>query len=126
MIQVSIAAPYPGTEFYEQAVENGWLSTTDLLNSEGVQECVVQYPGLSAADIEARLDRFYGRFYLRPRVIYRIARKMIRSPHERKRRLREGKEFLSFMWQHRRRRSESPTQPRLQRAATAATTVKHE
>lgn len=102
MIQVSIAAPYPGTHFYQQAIENGWLSPDDLLNSDGIQECVVHYPDLSASDITASVDRFYRRFYTRPRVLYRIGRKMMRNPHERRRRLREGREFLGYLRQRKR------------------------
>ena len=29
-IQVSIAAPYPGTELYRQATDNGWLDSNAL------------------------------------------------------------------------------------------------
>ena len=40
-IQVSIAAPYPGTELYRQAVENGWLPADDdgvtLVSEQGTQ-----------------------------------------------------------------------------------------
>src|ERR1700734_4223067 len=39
-IQVSLAAPYPGTTLYRQAVENGWLEENDaanLVNEKGVQ-----------------------------------------------------------------------------------------
>ena len=37
-IQVSLAAPYPGTFLYDQAVENGWLdaSNAELVNDKGV------------------------------------------------------------------------------------------
>ena len=97
MIQVSIAAPYPGTRFYEQALENNWLSQNDLLNAKGIQECVLNYPGLSSADINASIDRFYRQFYMRARVLYRIGRKMMRDSHERQRRFREGKEFMQYL-----------------------------
>ncbi|MDI9682657.1 hopanoid biosynthesis associated radical SAM protein HpnJ, partial [Burkholderia cenocepacia] len=39
-IQVSLAAPYPGTTLYKQAVENGWMEenkTINLVSKEGVQ-----------------------------------------------------------------------------------------
>jgi hopanoid biosynthesis associated radical SAM protein HpnJ len=37
-IQVSLAAPYPGTFLHRQASENGWFDTTgDLLNDDGNQ-----------------------------------------------------------------------------------------
>ncbi len=37
-IQVSIAAPYPGTELFRQARENGWLAGGDLLDADGRAE----------------------------------------------------------------------------------------
>ena len=36
-IQVSIAAPYPGTELFRQAVDNGWLSREALVDERGAQ-----------------------------------------------------------------------------------------
>lgn len=99
-IQVSLPAPYPGTEFYQQAVQNGWLVPTDLVSSDGTQECPIQYPGLSALDICKARDRFYSKFYLQPKVMLRIVKQMLKDPEERRKRLREGKEFLSFMRQH--------------------------
>src|ERR1041385_6997371 len=39
-IQVSLAAPYPGTTLYKQAVAEGWLRESDahhLVNDQGVQ-----------------------------------------------------------------------------------------
>jgi hypothetical protein len=38
-IQVSLAAPYPGTFLYKQAVENGWLDAehAELVDEHGVQ-----------------------------------------------------------------------------------------
>ena len=61
-IQVSLPAPYPGTEFYEQAQANGWLVSENLAWSDGAQLCPVQYDGLSAQEIVALRDRFYKRF----------------------------------------------------------------
>ena len=38
-LQVSLAAPYPGTFLYKQALENGWLddADADLVNEDGRQ-----------------------------------------------------------------------------------------
>ncbi|HWK48712.1 MAG TPA: hopanoid biosynthesis associated radical SAM protein HpnJ, partial [Steroidobacter sp.] len=49
-IQVSLAAPYPGTQLYEQALANGWLSESaaDLVDERGVQIEPISYPHLSA------------------------------------------------------------------------------
>ncbi len=96
-IQISVVAPYPGTSMYDEAVANGWLKPVDMISSDGIQECPISYPWLSTEEILGSVDRFYRRFYLRPRIIYRIGREMMRDPHERKRRLREGGEFFSYL-----------------------------
>lgn len=99
-MQVSIAAPYPGTELYQQAVDNGWLNDKELVTATGVQKCALCYPQISPEDIHSSVDSFYKRFYFRPRVMARIGKKMLGDPDERRRRLREGKEFLTFLKQH--------------------------
>jgi radical SAM superfamily enzyme YgiQ (UPF0313 family) len=47
-IQVSVAAPYPGTELYRQAKENGWLPPDDegatLVSASGTQLAAVLLP----------------------------------------------------------------------------------
>src|SRR5499433_1142144 len=48
-IQVSIAAPYPGTALYRQALENGWLDAgnAELIDESGIQIAPLHYPHLS-------------------------------------------------------------------------------
>jgi len=99
-IQVSLAAPYPGTELYAQAVANGWLTANDqlnLVNSEGVQLSPLSYPGLGAPQIYAAVETFYRRFYFRPRKIAELTAEMMTSWDLTKRRLREGMEFFRFL-----------------------------
>jgi len=103
-LQVSLAAPYPGTELYRQAQESGWLAkqaSTDLVQDGGIQEAVIAYQDLSSAEIHAALERFYREYYLRPRPILRIVRDMLRDRQVMVRRLREAREFFSFMAQRR-------------------------
>lgn len=103
-LQVSLAAPYPGTELYAQAQQNGWLakpSSADLVQAGGIQEAVISYEGISSAEIHAALERFYREYYLRPRPILRIVRDMLRDRQVMVRRLREAREFFSFMAQRR-------------------------
>lgn len=103
-LQVSLAAPYPGTELYRQAQENDWLekkSSTDLVQDRGIQEAVIQYQDLTSAEIHAALERFYREYYLRPRPILRIMKDMVKDRQVMVRRLREAKEFFSFMAQRR-------------------------
>jgi hopanoid biosynthesis associated radical SAM protein HpnJ len=103
-LQVSLAAPYPGTELYRQARDNGWLPPEragGLVQDQGIQEAVLSYPELSSAEMHAALERFYRAYYLRPRPILRIMRDMVRDREVMRRRLREAREFFSFMAQRR-------------------------
>ena len=102
-IQVSLAAPYPGTFLYRQARENGWLDDEDaeLLTERGVQAASLSYPHLSRTEIFQSVDAFYKRFYFRAPKIAAIAGEMVRSPDLLKRRLREGLEFFRFLRERR-------------------------
>jgi len=102
-IQVSLAAPYPGTTLYKQAVENGWLQDSDafnLVNDRGVQLAAISYPHLSKEEIFHSMEVFYKRFYFRPAKIWEIVREMLASWDITKRRLREGVEFFRFLRAH--------------------------
>jgi hopanoid biosynthesis associated radical SAM protein HpnJ len=100
-IQVSIAAPYPGTALYRQARENGWLAREDLVDAGGVQTSALSYPHLPDTEIFAAVERFYRRFYFRPRKMSAIALEMLRDWDTMRRRLREGREFFGFLRQRR-------------------------
>jgi hopanoid biosynthesis associated radical SAM protein HpnJ len=98
-IQVSLAAPYPGTFLHKQAVENGWLdeSHAELIDDDGVQMAPLHYPHLSHDEIYHSVEAFYKRFYFRAGKIASIVNEMVRSPQMMKRRLREGLEFYQFL-----------------------------
>lgn len=101
-IQVSLATPYPGTEFYDFCREQGYMQDDALVHGQtGYQQCVIDYPGLAAAEIFAAVPKFYRRFYFRPSYMAKAAMVMIRDPRERKRLLQEGRQFLSFMFKRR-------------------------
>ena len=97
-IQVSLAAPYPGTELYQQAVENGWLEAERLISDDGVQIASLDYPHLSREEIFSALEEFYKRFYFRPAKMAEMTLEMLGSAEMFKRRLREGAEFARFLW----------------------------
>ncbi|MDE2054848.1 MAG: hopanoid biosynthesis associated radical SAM protein HpnJ [Xanthomonadaceae bacterium] len=102
-IQVSLAAPYPGTALYQQAVENGWLEDAgghNLVNDRGVQLAAISYPDLSKEEIYHGVERFYRAFYFRPAKIWEIVKEMLTSWDMTKRRLREGVEFFHFLHAH--------------------------
>ena len=98
-IQVSLAAPYPGTFLYDQAVKEGWLDAdhAELVDAHGVQVAPLHYPHLSHDEIFHSVEDFYKRFYFRSGKIASIVGEMVRSPDMMKRRLREGVEFFHFL-----------------------------
>ena len=99
-LQVSLAAPYPGTELFEQAKMNGWFvkkDKTDLVEGDGLQQSTLEYPGLSKEQIFEDVERFYRAYYLRPKPILRIIKTMLEDKDVCVRRLREGYEFFKSM-----------------------------
>ena len=106
-LQVSLAAPYPGTALYEQAAARGWLDTThaELIDERGVQMAPLHYDHLSHTEIFSSVEDFYRRFYFRAPKIASIVGEMVRSPEMMKRRLRGGVEFFAFL---RERRAAAP------------------
>ena len=104
-IQVSIAAPYPGTELYRQAQANGWFADNSLVASSGIQTSTLQYPNLSSAEIEDAVERLYRQFYFRPQAIIPIVREMLSDRQMLIRRLREGGEFFSYLRERRNQQS---------------------
>ena len=100
-LQVSVAAPYPGTELYRQAMENGWLPEDDdgaqLVGQDGTQLAALSYPHLGHTEILKSVDDFYRRFYFRAGKLAEMSAEMFRQPDMAARRLREGGEFVRFL-----------------------------
>ncbi len=96
-IQVSLASPYPGTEFYEQCRREGWIVSETFLDDTGHQSCVIGYPHLSNKEIFDAVELFYDKFYFRPKYIARSIMKMILSGEERRKLLKEGKQYFEYM-----------------------------
>lgn len=100
-IQVSIATPYPGTELYRDAIQNGWVDSRVLVASNGVQTSTLRYPHLSPEQVEEAVERMYRRFYFRWKPILRFVREMATSRQMLVRRLREGGEFFGYLKERR-------------------------
>src|SRR5579862_132439 len=101
-LQVSIAAPYPGTALYEQAKAEGWLPDDggSLVDDRGVQAAVLEYPELSRTEMFESVDEFYKKFYFRAGKIAEMVSEMVKDRQMFTRRLREGVEFVSFLRRH--------------------------
>jgi hopanoid biosynthesis associated radical SAM protein HpnJ len=95
-IQVSIAHPYPGTEFYDYAKKNGLITIDSMTDDTGHQLPNIRYPGLDRGELVDWVEKFYGEYYFRPRVAWRVVRKAIFNSDERKRLTKEAREYLAL------------------------------
>ena len=95
-IQVSIAHPYPGTEFYDYVKKNNLITIDSMTDESGHQLPNIIYPGLDRGELVDWVERFYGEYFFRPRVVWRIVRKAIFNGDERKRLTKEAKEYMAL------------------------------
>jgi hopanoid biosynthesis associated radical SAM protein HpnJ len=96
-IQASLASPYPGTEFFDLCKKEGWITSDAFLDESGHQTCVINYPHLSNKEIFDAVELFYDKFYFRPKYILRSIGRMIVNGEERRKLLKEGKQYLAYM-----------------------------
>ncbi|MCC6694121.1 MAG: radical SAM protein [Candidatus Hydrogenedentes bacterium] len=61
-LQFAIATPYPGTQFYERAKQNGWLTKESWMQFDPAGEAVVSYPDYTAQDIAEMYDLAWSRW----------------------------------------------------------------
>jgi len=78
--QFYCASPWPGSEFYRLAKQEGWLASSNWDDYEQ-DHSVTNYPGLSATEITRFRNWATRRFYLRPRIVWRTLTR-IKSPEE--------------------------------------------
>ena len=103
ILQVSVATPFPGTEFYEWCRKNGYLVTDDpneYLDEQGHQKSIVSYPWLPAEEIERSVDEILRDYYLSTSYIP-VALKQIfhkNCLNEFSRLLRSAKAFIKYVY----------------------------
>jgi hopanoid biosynthesis associated radical SAM protein HpnJ len=115
-IQVSIAHPYPGTEFYDYAQKNNLISIGNIVDERGNQLPKVVYENLNEAELMDWVERFYSEYYFRPSVIWRMVRKVLFNSHDRKRLTKEAREYMAL----RARRRKFISEQRQQQTAVSA------
>ena len=77
-IQVSIAHAFPGTEFYDFAKENGFITNEGAMVDEGGHQLAhIEYPGLPTEYVLEMVHRFYDEYYFRPKAAARVVWKAI-------------------------------------------------
>jgi radical SAM superfamily enzyme YgiQ (UPF0313 family) len=100
-LQVSVAAPFPGTELYEWYKKNGYLITNDpneYLDGQGHQKSIVSYPWLSAEEIVKAVDYILREYYLSFNYIPIVFRQFFKKHKldEAKRLWRSARSFLRY------------------------------
>ena len=70
-VMFSITAPFPGTEFYDMAKENGWFVDGDYYPTDVQKKAIIRFPNLSDKDLEREVYRCNRRFFLRPKIAFR-------------------------------------------------------
>jgi radical SAM superfamily enzyme YgiQ (UPF0313 family) len=92
-----IAAPYPGTPFFFEVVENGWFRPGTTWEEVDMDEStVLDYPGLPAERIEYWARRAFREWALRPRPIWTFLKSM-NSWHAVKSAVNVGWQALGWM-----------------------------
>ena len=61
--QFSLCTPFPGTKFYKQCEENGWLTTDDWSHFLGSDEAVVSTPWLSAEKLQQKYEEAQDKWH---------------------------------------------------------------
>jgi len=95
-IQVAVAHPYPGTEFYDYVQKNQLITTDSMTDETGHQLPNIHYSGLDQADLMEWVERFYDEYYFRPKAAWRIVRKAMFNGADRRRLYKEAREYLSL------------------------------
>lgn len=93
--------PYPGTQAFDWAKENGHLKTLDYSKwstEDGLHQCVVNLPGLPAEDLVGFCDKARKKYYLRPRYLLKKLVQTVMSADERRRTLISFRQFRKYLF----------------------------
>ena len=101
-LQISVASPFPGTEFYRWVDEHGYILTKDpneYLDELGHQKAIISYPNLSSEELTKEVDKILKEYYLSlnyvPPAIRQIFNK--RGLEEAKRLWYSARMFLKYI-----------------------------
>lgn len=102
LLQIAVATPMPGTEFYRFCEDGKYISAKNMgesLDSFGFQRCIISYPQLSSDEITKYVDKALKEYYLNLSYVP-IAFKNIIGPngwHECKSLMISAKMYLNYM-----------------------------
>jgi len=79
-VQFSICTPLPGTKFWHECAENGWLSYDRWEDFDGITGGVLDFPGLSRDEIREAVQNSYLDYYASPAHIRQRIKRLIHGP----------------------------------------------
>lgn len=74
-LMINIVSPFPGTQFYHMALENGWLKDGVYTPTDVQRESILNYPQLSNKEMEHMLFVSNLSYFLSPRFVWTQMRK---------------------------------------------------
>lgn len=95
---------YPGTKAYEWAKSEGCLTTNDFrewLTEEGLHNCVVNIPDLSAKELVDFCDYAREKYYLNSRYLFKKIKQMISNPREITKTMKAVRVFVKYLFRKR-------------------------
>jgi anaerobic magnesium-protoporphyrin IX monomethyl ester cyclase len=94
-----VAAPYPGTPFFFEVVENGWFRPgTQWEQVDMDKGTVLEYDNLSSEDLLYWQRRAFREWAFRPGPMFTYLKMLSSDPRTFKRALRVGIEHLEWLW----------------------------
>ena len=80
-VQFYSAIPFPGTRFYEEADQKGWITSKNWQDYE-LGKNIISTPKLPVERLAYWRKRAYLQFYLRPSYIWSRLKKFVRKPSD--------------------------------------------
>ncbi|MDH6358880.1 radical SAM protein [Parabacteroides sp. PF5-9] len=74
-VMFNIVSPFPATEFYTMAKQNGWIEGGEYTPTDVQRHSILNYPNLTAAQMERLLFWNNIKFFLSPSFIWKNIRK---------------------------------------------------
>ena len=75
-VQFTLAAPFPGTPFYEEASKNGLLETNSWADLDGTHGAIIRTKHLSKEDLEGIIRKAYISYYTSPRIVWQNLKRL--------------------------------------------------
>lgn len=99
MVFFQPATPFPGTEFYNWAKQNGYLVTEDYgkwFDENGRLEVLINYPDLTKENISGLREKLMLNYYLNPKhILYTFMMNM--HPHEMIRVVAYARDYILYL-----------------------------